>query len=89
MQVSKDQRAEDTVGRPIQHVSSNMQVTGEAIYVDDMPPYSGLNYAELALSYSFACTCYKVLYTSESPLILTVEITKWIKRLPLELQTVV
>lgn len=29
------------VGKPIAHVSSQMQVTGEATYTDDTPHYNG------------------------------------------------
>ena len=36
-EVVPDQPASDPVGRPIKHVSAIKQVTGEAIYVDDMP----------------------------------------------------
>ncbi len=31
----------ETVGKPIAHVSSQMQVTGEATYADDTPQYKG------------------------------------------------
>ena len=32
------QMSHDPVGRPLGHMSALKQVTGEAIYVDDMPP---------------------------------------------------
>ena len=31
----------DPVGKPIPHLSAMKQVTGEAVYVDDISPYSG------------------------------------------------
>ena len=33
----------DPVGRPLKHVSAEKQVTGEAIYCDDIPKYEGEN----------------------------------------------
>ncbi|VVC89835.1 unnamed protein product [Leptidea sinapis] len=40
----------DAVGRPIQHVSAFKQVTGEAIYCDDMPSVAGELYLAFVLS---------------------------------------
>ena len=31
----------DVLGKPVAHVSSQMQVTGEASYTDDIPQYKG------------------------------------------------
>ena len=35
------QLAVDAVGRPVVHVSAVKQATGEAVYIDDMPPLEG------------------------------------------------
>ena len=32
----------DAVGRPLPHLSAQKHTTGEAVYVDDMPFYRGL-----------------------------------------------
>ena len=40
-EVAAGQLEEDPVGRPLKHVSAEKQVTGEAIYCDDMPKYEG------------------------------------------------
>lgn len=40
----------DPVGQPLPHLSAEKQVTGEAIYVDDMPKYAGELYGALVLS---------------------------------------
>lgn len=32
----------DAVGRPLPHMSALKQVTGEAVYVDDMPAFKGM-----------------------------------------------
>ncbi|KAM5153273.1 aldehyde oxidase 1-like [Mantella aurantiaca] len=37
-EVNSNQSVQDTVGRPIVHQSAINQATGEAVYVDDMPP---------------------------------------------------
>ncbi|XP_036946883.1 aldehyde oxidase 6 isoform X1 [Acanthopagrus latus] len=39
--VSKDQSAQDPVGRPIMHRSAISQATGEAVYCDDIPRTDG------------------------------------------------
>ena len=36
-EVAPGQLKDDPVGRPIAHVSALKQVTGEAVYTDDMP----------------------------------------------------
>ena len=41
---------DDVVGRPLVHLSAAKQTTGEAVYVDDMPPYAGKN---ISLRHSF------------------------------------
>ncbi|XP_077967155.1 xanthine dehydrogenase/oxidase-like isoform X1 [Styela clava] len=38
-EVPEDQDTYDTIGRPIPHLSGLKQVTGEAQYIDDIPPY--------------------------------------------------
>lgn len=38
-EVPKCHSEEDTVGRPIPHLSATMQASGEAVYCDDMPRY--------------------------------------------------
>ena len=43
LQVPQDQLKEDLVGRPLMHLSAEKQVTGEAVYLDDMPPFAGYN----------------------------------------------
>ena len=48
--VPSGQLADDAVGRPLPHLSANMQVSGEATYVDDMPTLSNELYAGLVLS---------------------------------------
>ena len=42
-QVYKEKTSDgsDTLGQPIPHVSADKQVTGEALYLDDMPKYAG------------------------------------------------
>lgn len=40
-EVAPGQPADDAVGRPLHHLSASKQATGEAIYVDDIPPYAG------------------------------------------------
>ncbi|CAK9809030.1 Xanthine dehydrogenase [Anthophora quadrimaculata] len=47
---TKDQEANDLIGRPIVHVSAFKQATGEAIYCDDMPKYIDELYLALVLS---------------------------------------
>lgn len=44
------QSSNDTVGRPISHISANKQVSGEARYVDDMPKLKNELYAGLVMS---------------------------------------
>jgi len=41
-EVAPGQPKDDAVGRPLQHMSADKQVTGEAIYVDDMPLHAGI-----------------------------------------------
>ncbi|XP_070285048.1 xanthine dehydrogenase/oxidase isoform X1 [Myotis yumanensis] len=38
-EVPKGQSEEDTVGRPLPHLASAMQASGEAVYCDDIPRY--------------------------------------------------
>ncbi|XP_039267086.2 xanthine dehydrogenase/oxidase-like isoform X1 [Styela clava] len=38
-EVPEDQKPIDTIGRPIPHLSGFKHTTGEAIYIDDIPPY--------------------------------------------------
>lgn len=40
-EVAPGQLKEDPVGRPLPHLSALKQVTGEAIFVDDMPKFQG------------------------------------------------
>ena len=37
-EVPEEQVVDDPVGRPIPHTSAIKQATGEAVYVDDIPP---------------------------------------------------
>ena len=39
---SLEQSPDDSAGRPLMHASALKQATGEAVYVDDMPPRAGL-----------------------------------------------
>ncbi|CAL4058678.1 unnamed protein product, partial [Meganyctiphanes norvegica] len=48
--VSPGQLPIDPIGRPLAHMSALNQVTGEAVYVDDMPKYNNELYAALVLS---------------------------------------
>ncbi|RXG70722.1 Xanthine dehydrogenase, partial [Armadillidium vulgare] len=48
--VPEDQEKIDPVGRPIPHVSSLKQTTGEATYVDDIPSFENELHAALVLS---------------------------------------
>ncbi|XP_034952751.1 xanthine dehydrogenase [Chelonus insularis] len=48
--VSKEQNASDLIGRPIVHASAFKQVTGEAIYCDDIPQITNELYLALVLS---------------------------------------
>ena len=41
-EVPEGQVKVDAVGRPLPHMSALKQVTGEAIFVDDMPVFKGL-----------------------------------------------
>lgn len=41
-EVVEGQAVEDVVGRPLPHLSSIKQATGEATYVDDLQPYKGM-----------------------------------------------
>ncbi|XP_078590817.1 xanthine dehydrogenase/oxidase-like isoform X1 [Branchiostoma floridae x Branchiostoma japonicum] len=49
-EVPEGQAREDAVGRPIMHLSALKQVTGEAVYTDDMPRIQGELYLGLVLS---------------------------------------
>ena len=40
-EVAAGQPDDDSVGRPMMHKSAEKQTTGEAVYVDDMPPIKG------------------------------------------------
>ncbi|XP_008556718.1 xanthine dehydrogenase [Microplitis demolitor] len=48
--VPKNQSDKDLIGRPIVHVSAFKQVTGEAIYCDDIPHIDGELYMALVMS---------------------------------------
>ncbi|XP_064390120.1 xanthine dehydrogenase/oxidase-like isoform X2 [Halichondria panicea] len=48
--VSDKQLPEDSVGRPLMHLSALQQASGEARYMDDIPPTEGELYAGLVLS---------------------------------------
>ncbi|KAF0287070.1 Xanthine dehydrogenase/oxidase [Amphibalanus amphitrite] len=48
--VPDDQPVEDLVGRPVAHMSALKQVTGEAQYLDDIPPLAGELHAGFVLS---------------------------------------
>ncbi len=39
-EVDQSQVASDAVGRPMAHLGGLKQATGEAIYCDDIPPYT-------------------------------------------------
>ena len=52
------------VGKDFHHDSASLQVSGEAIYIDDMIKNSELMHASLVTS-DIACGC--LLYTSPSP----------------------
>ena len=45
-EVSPNQRPVDMVGRPMHHVSLEVQASGEAVYLDDMPPQEGKAYCD-------------------------------------------
>lgn len=47
--VPEDQYADDSVGRPIAHLSAEKHVTGEALYVDDIPKMAGEENLKLKL----------------------------------------
>ena len=49
-QVPDDQPVDDLVGRPVAHVSALKQVTGEAQYLDDIPPLVGELHAGFVFS---------------------------------------
>ncbi|MPC97127.1 Xanthine dehydrogenase [Portunus trituberculatus] len=49
-QVSPEQSKTDPIGRPIVHTSAFKQVTGEAVYVDDIPPFANELYAAFVIS---------------------------------------
>ena len=40
-EVPKDQLSSDSIGRPIAHLSAEKHVTGEALFVDDIPKTPG------------------------------------------------
>lgn len=48
--MSPGQSEVDPIGRPIIHKSAYKQTTGEAVYVDDLPPYTNELYAALVVS---------------------------------------
>ncbi|XP_074641263.1 xanthine dehydrogenase/oxidase-like isoform X2 [Tubulanus polymorphus] len=48
--VSKEQSITDGVGRPIHHMSAAKQATGEARYIDDIPPFKDELYLALVTS---------------------------------------
>lgn len=47
---SPAENSEDIIGQPYRHAAADMQVTGEAIYVDDMPLPPGTLHAALVMS---------------------------------------
>lgn len=49
-EVDPGQPADDPLGRPLNHMSAAKQATGEATYVDDIPPYKD----ELQLAFVFS-----------------------------------
>lgn len=49
-EVPKDQAEEDMVGRPLPHLASAMQASGEAVYCDDIPRYDNELYLRLVTS---------------------------------------
>ncbi|XP_010130959.1 PREDICTED: xanthine dehydrogenase/oxidase-like, partial [Buceros rhinoceros silvestris] len=49
-EVPKGQAVEDTVGRPLMHVSAVKQACGEAVYCDDIPRYENELYLTLVTS---------------------------------------
>lgn len=44
------QKQDDVVGRPMMHLSAVKQVTGEAVYCDDMPLFENELYLSLIIS---------------------------------------
>lgn len=48
--VSPGQLPIDPIGRPLPHLAALKQVTGEAVYIDDMPKYNNELYGALVLS---------------------------------------
>lgn len=48
--VSSGQSQTDPIGRPVVHTSAFKQATGEAVYIDDMPPFANELYAALVIS---------------------------------------
>lgn len=48
--VPKDQSNCDPIGRPLTHMAASKQVTGEAIYCDDLPPLNNQLYMTLVFS---------------------------------------
>lgn len=54
--VAEGQPDQDSVGRPIPHVAAESMVSGEAEYVDDIPPYQSLFTKYLILNpHKFPC----------------------------------
>ncbi|XP_070590412.1 xanthine dehydrogenase/oxidase [Erythrolamprus reginae] len=49
-EVPKDQSIDNTVGRPLMHLSAAKQASGEAVYCDDIPPYTNELYLTLVTS---------------------------------------
>lgn len=50
LKVPENQEKIDPVGRPVAHVSACKQATGEAIYIDDTPPFENELHAAFLLS---------------------------------------
>ena len=44
MQVAPDQNTHDLVGRPLPMTSALKQASGEAVFIDDLPPMAGQYY---------------------------------------------
>lgn len=50
LQMSKGQSGVDPIGRPLVHASAFKQATGEAVFVDDLAPFTNELYAALVVS---------------------------------------
>lgn len=50
LQVNPEQSEVDPIGRPLVHASALQQTTGEAVYIDDLPPHTNELYAGFVVS---------------------------------------